>query len=422
MRLHWLFRLRNLEGSSIIAVKSVVLTDLDNNVWHEQFSLSPVHEPGLILAGSKNWSISKRTLRGGLSDRVDVIELDNGALSVSILPTRGMGLWRGEYRPGDGTSIPLGWDSPVRRPVNPAFVNLTEGNGLGWLAGFNEWLCRCGLAFHGPPGTDVIVREDGSTAEASLTLHGKIANTPAHYVEIDVSTKGDGVLGVRGVVDEAMLFGPRLRLTTTIATGAGSNRLRIADEITNLAAEPAEFELLYHTNMGRPFLEEDARFVAPLREVAPRDARAAEGIETWQTYRGPTPGDTEQAYFMELVADDEGETLALLRNAAGDRGVSLHFNRRQCPWFTLWKNTQPEADGYVTGLEPSTSLPNLKTFERKQGRVITLAPGQTYGIDLEIAVRATADEVAEAESRIATIQASTIPTVHLHPVSRFTPA
>ena len=42
--------------------------------------------------------------------------------------------------------------------MHPAFVNLESRGQLGWLDGFNEWLCRCGLAFNGPPGAD----EDGT--------------------------------------------------------------------------------------------------------------------------------------------------------------------------------------------------------------------------------------------------------------------
>ena len=50
---------------------------------------------GVTLSGSTGWSVSKRTLSGGPSDGVDVVDLNNGELSISILPTRGMGLWRG---------------------------------------------------------------------------------------------------------------------------------------------------------------------------------------------------------------------------------------------------------------------------------------------------------------------------------------
>ena len=155
-----------------------ILTDVSKRIWRERFSVAASSE--LKLAGSDGWSVNKYTLRGGVSDGVDVVELNNGKLSVSILPTRGMGLWRGTC---DG--LELGWKSPVALPVNPAFVNLAERDGLGWLAGFNEWLCRCGLEFNGPPG------KEG-------TLHGRIANLPAHFVEVSITTDGPGTISVSG--------------------------------------------------------------------------------------------------------------------------------------------------------------------------------------------------------------------------------
>src|SRR5580704_13406615 len=206
--------------------KSAVLTDLAESVWLDAFELR--ESADLRLRGSSDWSIRKRTLRGGVSDGVDVVELNNGMLSVSILPTRGMGLWRGRYR-----EVEIGWNSPVKQPVNPAFVDLSDRNGLGWLAGFNELLCRCGLSSNGPPGVDV-VEAAGKRNETPLTLHGKIANTPAHRVELAADSAGNGMLSVRGEVDEASMFGTGLRLVTTYETAPGSNRLTIRDEVRNL--------------------------------------------------------------------------------------------------------------------------------------------------------------------------------------------
>ena len=87
-----------------------------------------------------------RTCRGGRSEGVHVVEIDNGTMSIDVLPTRGMGIWR--VRRGEKT---LGWQSPVREPVHPAFVPLFDPSGLGWLDGFDELLCRCGLESNGPP-------------------------------------------------------------------------------------------------------------------------------------------------------------------------------------------------------------------------------------------------------------------------------
>ncbi len=99
----------------------------------------------------------------------------------------------------------------------------------------------------------------------------------------------------------------------------------------------------------------------------------------------------------------------------------MRFNKQQLPCFTQWKNTSAEADGYVTGLEPATNYPNLKTFERKNGRVIVLEPGQTYTTRMEIHVHNTADQVAQVEEEIKAIQGSQPRRIHQTPQARFTP-
>jgi hypothetical protein len=378
-----------------------VLTDVSNRIWIDQFSIAA--GDGIQLGGSDGWSVKKSTLRGGVSDGVDVVELNNGRLAVSILPTRGMGLWRGTC---DG--LELGWRSPVALPVNPAFANLVERDGAGWLMGFNEWLCRCGLNMNGPPGSDG-------------TLHGRIANLPAHYVEVAIVTDGQGTISVTGMVDETMMFGPSLRLKSTVETTAGSNRLTVIDEITNLAGVQSELELLYHTNMGRPFLEPGSRFVAPVITVVPRDRMAAEGIDSFDTYAAPLAGYAEQVYYFDLAADREGRTQALLKSAHGDKGVSVAFDKRQLPCFALWKNTQAEADGYVTGLEPATNFPNLKGFERKQGRVVVLPPGGRHTARLEITIHSTRESVQAAENEIAVLQRGHKPQIYRQPQSKWSP-
>ena len=99
--------------------------------------------------------------------------------------------------------------------------------------------------------------------------------------------------------------------------------------------------------------------------MAPRDARAAEGIDHHDRYGGPPAGLRRAGLFLRpgrrLGPDGEGEatgpTLAMLQDAAGDKGVVLRFRKDQLPAFTLWKNTGGLRDGYVTGLEPGTNYP-----------------------------------------------------------------
>ena len=94
-----------------MATKSWILTDVPREVHLEGFSMTSAE---LKLPGEVSWTISKRTLRGGLREGVEVIEVHNGALAFTIVTTRGMGIWKGSYR-----GLALGWNAPVRGPVHP---------------------------------------------------------------------------------------------------------------------------------------------------------------------------------------------------------------------------------------------------------------------------------------------------------------
>ena len=336
-------------------------------------------------------------MTGGLSDGVDVVTLSNGRLSLEILPTRGMGIWRGII---DG--VPVKWDSPVERPVHPAFVDQMRRGGIGWLDGFNELICRCGLGWHGVPGNDVLRDADGNVvSEQFLPLHGRIANLAAHQVTVE--EQGE-LVAVKGIVDEAGMFGGRLRLESTLSTSIDSNRFEITDVVQNLGSQTAEVEMLYHCNIGRPFLGEGSELHAASTEVAPRNDHAAEGINMWNLCEGPKSGFAEQVYFTKAAADASGWGMSVLSDAESKQAVCVRFDTSTMPYFVLWKNTQAEADGYVAGLEPGSSFPNLRTVERREGRVIRLASGQsvTFRLNFEIAtnsrdVRSLLDEVTELQ-------------------------
>ena len=382
---------------------TAVLTDLARDLWVEDFAL---HSSDLGRTGPP-WSVTKRVLRGGRRDGVDLIRVDNGALSFAVVPTRGMGIWKGSYR-----GAHLGWDSPVGDgPVHPGFVNLAAAGGLGWLDGFDELLARCGLEHNGAPYV-----EHGATHP----LHGRIANLPAHYVAVRVAEDPPHAITVEGHVAEARLFGPHLQMVARVTTTPGSNRLVVRDEFSNLGDVAAELQALYHWNFGPPHLEDGSRLVAPARVVAPRDPRAVEGIDGYDTYGPPTPGFAEQAYFFEIHgAGPDGATLALLRNRAGDRAVALRYSATQLPCFTLWKNTGGRKDGYVTGLEPGTNYPNPKPFERARGRVIRLDPGESYVAEMTLEVLDSAPAVAAAEAEVAALQQRGAATVRRTPGEPF---
>jgi galactose mutarotase-like enzyme len=384
--------------------QSWVLTDLDHGIYLSDLELGPADFTGDLVQGLR---VKKHVLRGGLSDGVDVLELDNGALRLSLLPTRGMGIHR--VASGD---VELGWRSPVRGPVHPKFVNLHEGNGIGWLAGFDEWLCRCGLESNGGPEWDAAGR-------LQYSLHGRIANLPARRLEVTVDGH-TGEMTATGVVEEARLFGRKLRLTSTVRLRIGEPTLHITDVVKNLSSEPTDFELLYHINFGMPFLRPGASLVAPVAQLVPMSSHSATDVANWNEYPDAQPGLPEFVHLFKLAAQDKGATAVLLK-ATDDRGAVLRYNTNQLPCFTQWKCLQSEADGYVTGLEPGTNYPNVRSYEERQGRTAALEPGQSRTIELSVEVLGSAERVTAVEGEIRAISGDTKPAIFDRPQPGWSP-
>jgi hypothetical protein len=297
----------------------------------------------------------------------------------------------------------FGWESPVKEIVHPNLVDLESRGGLGWLEGFNEWMVRCGLSFAGHPGQDEFVNNTGDTATMDLTLHGKVQNIPASKVEILIQKRAPHRITVRGIVNENMFYGPKLKLVAELSTTPGSDTFRLSDSITNNGAFDEEFQIIYHTNFGAPILEKGAAVEAAAKTVAPMNDHAGKAAKTWATYAGPTKGFVEEVFLIEPYAKD-GKTAVLLKNAAGNQGAKMSWPVKQLPYLTIWKNTVAKESGYVTGIEPGTGYPFNRKVEREFGRVPKLKPGQSRQFTIDYTVLNSASEVQAASESIKAIQ------------------
>jgi peroxiredoxin len=387
----------------------LVLTDVEQNVYKET---AEVTSNDLTPKSRIQWSVRKYVLHGGRQEGVDVIDVNNGRLRFTVVPTRGMSVY--QVHMGD---LRLGWDSPVKGLVHPKYINLNSRQGLGWLEGFNEWMVRCGLEFFGGPGTDEFIDNTGKKAMMDLTLHGKIGNIPASQVEVVVERDAPHRITIRGRVDEALLHGPKLEILTQISTVPGADTFQISDTVTNRSAIAQEFGILYHGNYGRPLMEKGAKFVGPARQVTPINDHAASDASNYSLYRAPEAGFPEQVYCLRMWADENDQTRVMLRNAAGDKAVSMAYSVRELPYFTLWKNPVAGEDGYVTGLEPGTGFPRNRSIERKFGRVPKLEPHQSRSFTIDFALHAGKGSVTAAERDIARIRAGRNTTVDKTPLA-----
>lgn len=341
------------------------------------------------LSIDKPFSISQRVLHGGKQEGVRVIDIDNGVMRVTLVPTRGMDIYQVK-----SSDIRLGWDSPVTEIVNPAYIDLESRGGLGWLDGFNEMLVRCGYEWTGHPGED-----NGHL----LSLHGRAGNTPASEVIVSIDEKAPYAIHIKGKLLEKTFKFNDFQTWTEFNIIPGEKKFAIHDQLTNLSDYKNEYQIIYHSNFGRPLLENGARFVAPVKEVSPFNDYAAERMSDWSDYQGPTRDYNETVFNIVPYADKTGHSMAVLHNPKGDRGIAVGFNVKQLPVLGMWKNTDTEKQGYVTGIEPGTSYSYNRSLQRSLGLVPTIQPGETKTFDVSYTIldsKATVDDAVKQVNSI----------------------
>jgi hypothetical protein len=361
---------RSFDGSTIQAF------------WDEQSTITADYPTS---AGTV--SVKHGHFVGGKATGVEVVYVDSGAVRALLLPGRGMGIWKLWV---DDTEF--GWSSPVDGPVHPSLVPVMEPGGLGWLEGFDELLVRCGLESNGAPDRD-------ASGTLRYPLHGRIANLPARDVHVEFNAE-TGLVEIVGDVLETKLFFNRLRLRSRIGFHAGSTAVHIVDEVTNERSLPTTVQMLYHINLGAPVLSDGSEVEAALSVLAPKDSLSAGEMNQWNKIDAPQVGYAERVYFSQPTAGEDGWSAALLRTSNQQLGMGVRYDTSTLPYFILWKNPAAMNEGYVVGLEPATNLPNGRTFETNQGRVVNLESGATVRFQLELHPMVTSASVAQFSSLI----------------------
>jgi hypothetical protein len=338
--------------------------------WTKDELLSFIGDPQQI-AGATPF-----VLADGKADGVKGVRVDTGGgLEFTVLPGRGMDIAGASYR---GLALNLLSGTGI---TSPAYY---EEPGLNWLRSFFAGLLTtCGITSAGAPSVD---------QGRSFGLHGRVSNAGAEDLGIDQEWEGDEYLiRVKGRMREAMaLAGENMVLTRRLETRLGAKGFSLYDVVENRGFTEQPLMLLYHFNFGFPLLGPNARVVAPIRGVEPRDeqARAGKGVEEALQVPRPVPDYREKVFFLDLAADPEGRSfVGLLNRDLGDGtplGIALRFNRRQLPAFTEWKN--PGRGFYVLGLEPGTMVPLGRGPLRERGQLPMLAGQSSYSVRIDFQV------------------------------------
>ncbi|PIE31549.1 hypothetical protein CSA56_17960 [candidate division KSB3 bacterium] len=339
------------------------------------------------IAGVKAVELTDGNERG-----IRAAEFKTGSgFNFTVLADRGLDISSADYC---GQS--LCWRS-CTGDTHPAYY---ESEGLGWLRGFyGGLLTTCGLSYFGAPDVD---------QGQELGLHGRVSNTAAKNVAFDCEWDGDDyVMSIQGKIREAAVFQENLVLHRKIWTRLGEKRLFIDDEVENAGFAKSDHMMLYHINGGFPVVDEGSQIVAPFLKTTPRNDDAKVGLDKFFLFQGPTPGFQERVYYHDVAVDDQGCVLSALINAAFNNGEGFGFyikyRKEQLPVLIEWKMNGEGA--YVVGMEPGTHMADGRSLERKEGRLITLDPGESRFYNLEIGVLSGRDEIAEFTETVTQIKA-----------------
>jgi hypothetical protein len=353
--------------------------------------------------------VQQTCLMGGKQTGSRLITLTVGDSVVRVVPTRGMAVLDVVRKDATGKDVRFGWDSPVKEVVHPSFVNQEASGGLGWLDGFNEMIVRCGYQWAGHPGQD---------GDEFLTLHGRIQNTPADEVILEVEQVPPYRVTLRGRVDEKRFKFTNFELQTALSLTPDEPYLLVEDTLANKGSYPREYQAIYHNNFAQPILDDGAQLHVTMAELSPFNDYAAGGLPDWNQMPAPTKGFDEMVFNIRPISDKNGFSHALLHNANASCGIEVSYQTDTLPVLTVWKNTDTLEQGYVVGIEPGTSFAYNRAYQRDLGLVPTIEAGESKHFVVRFGLLTDEDQVKASVANIDQLQGTQTPQILSTPLVR----
>lgn len=277
---------------------------------------------------SQLFDVRQYRFEGGRAEGTRAIDVWNGgALSFTVLPDRALDIYTLRYR---GVNLAFHTPSGV---VSPYYYSDISA----------KWLRSFGGGFFVTCGLQSIGNADGDDPE--LSVHGRISNTPAESLCVDVADDGQSVK-ISSIMREGVLFGSKLKMKREIFCARGEDKISIVDTVTNLGYTRDAISMLYHFNMGWPLLSEDAVPYIPAERTIPRNEHAASDMK-WDKVLSPAPAFEEMCYYHFLR-----ENVIGIDNPALNIGLRVAFSSPILDRAVQWRMFG-EGD-YVMGLEPAS--------------------------------------------------------------------
>jgi hypothetical protein len=334
----------------------------------------------------------------GPSRGVRLLEFRTGTgLAFKVAVERGMDVSYCEYR---GAS--LAWIPPTLLLAPWYFEQQTE---FGWLrtalGGFNN---SCGMVHIGNPETDSVEHYNFPARPTErYGVHDRMALIPAELVSFGERWEGDECLiEAVGKVTQAQAYGENLVLTRRYTARLGESRFTMHDEVENAGYLPTVHMLLYHINIGFPFVDEGSELIAPIGKP-PRVlfGEADPGKpEEYCRFIAPQKNWVQQTFEHSMIPDESGKVAVAIVNPRlgnGGQGLYVRYDSRTMPRYIEWRMM---GEGqYAVGIEPCTN-----TFGREEvrrlGELIVLQPGDRRVYEIEVGILDGAEQIASFRNEV----------------------
>lgn len=272
-----------------------------------------------------------------------------GGIGIRLLPDRGLDLGQAWF-----AGTPLAWLSEAGE-----HAPLDDLSGMAWGEAFGGGLMvTCGL------------RNVGMPSEGH-GLHGTFSHLPAADVAVARSTDGSGSIRVAGTITDNA-EAPELSVERTIATSAGGGRVEITDVTTNAGTSVADAPLLYHFNFGWPVWSGRASFDLDPIETVARDPESAAALDRWSV--PPPTGPAPERVLEHRVRSEGGWAHARVSNPDIPVAITISWKVDELPFLNQWLDANPGMA--VLGVEPANCTTRGRAFERANGTMPTIEPGQ----------------------------------------------
>ena len=316
--------------------------------------------------------IKEYTFNSGRAKGVDAIDVDAGNLKFTILSSRCLDIGQASYK-----GLPFGYISKSGLRAPEYFL---ENKAKGFLDSFYGGLVTTsGL---NNIGADCVVdgREYG--------VHGEIANMPAEMVsKREYWDEGELYFEISGKIRHSRFYAEDLVMERKIRTRLGSNKLTITDTVENRDFAGVPLMLLYHINLGFPFLDSCSKLIIPhLKDSWPRTESAKKGLSSFDNFSEPVDGIEEECFYHTFDADDGQASICLFNPQLGKKGmgVYLKYDTQQLPVFLQWKMMRSKE--YVCGFSPATTYAEGRKNAIEKNETISIQPleKKTFGIEIGI--------------------------------------